>query len=305
MANEVETILNEIRERVRAEEQQRQPVIPAAQNGNQARDSTAMTSTAASEALARLDAHLTTTARAWDRLPPVFSNRKGTAARFELWLKARMKSLTRWFTWEQTNFNSAVHHALSDISEALRAHEQRVLAMQAEVEQVREALRVELERTKTQMRAESAQVADDLRAESRQKTEALVTEVAHSLRTEVKQKTETLRTELANTREALRSERSQTSEEIVREVRQTAASLRNDLSQTNEDLRSTIDARAAEVQMRLTQLADDLHEEQRVCFKQLSLETSEAAMLEDRGRRAVEARLEKLEQASAQAERKR
>jgi hypothetical protein len=33
-----------------------------------------------------------------------------------------------------------------------------------------------------------------------------------------------------------------------------------------------------------------------VCFKQLSLEASEAAVLEDRGRRAIESRLEKLEQ---------
>ena len=42
-------------------------------------------------------------------------------------------------------------------------------------------------------------------------------------------------------------------------------------------------------------LAAELKEEQRVCFRQLSLEASEAAILEDRGRRALDARLEKLE----------
>ena len=44
------------------------------------------------------------------------------------------------------------------------------------------------------------------------------------------------------------------------------------------------------------ELAAELKEEQRVCFRQLSLEASEAAVLEDRGRRALEARLEKLEE---------
>jgi len=42
-------------------------------------------------------------------------------------------------------------------------------------------------------------------------------------------------------------------------------------------------------------LAVELKEEQRVCFRELSLEASEAAILEDRGRRALELRLEKLE----------
>src|SRR5436190_1045293 len=230
MVNEVESILNEIRERVRTEEKQREAAVAVAtQNGKDSNPAISPAApAAATESLARLEAHLTTTSRAWDRLPPLFSNRSGVAARFELWIKARLKSLSRWFTWEQVNFNSAAHHGLSDALEALRAHEQQLISMQAELNQTKEALRAEAEQTK-------------------------------------------------------------------QALSQTTEALRADLGQIREDLRATIDARAAEINTRVSELGDDLHEEQKVCFKQLSLETSEAAVLEDRGRRALEARVEKLE----------
>src|SRR5438270_12493340 len=112
MASEVESILVEIREQVRAAEQAGRAMTGDAhaleanehsENGFAHEDS---------ERLARLSAHLTTTARAWDRLPPVMSNRTGLSARLELWIKRVLKKLARWFTWEQINFNAAVHHAL-------------------------------------------------------------------------------------------------------------------------------------------------------------------------------------------------
>src|SRR5437588_12409443 len=108
MVNEVESILNEIRERVRADENQREAASALTIRNGHGLDSSPSPSaiTTGPESLARLEAHLTTTSRAWDRLPPVFSNRSGMAARLELWLKARLKSLSRWFTWEQINFNS-------------------------------------------------------------------------------------------------------------------------------------------------------------------------------------------------------
>src|SRR3989440_3526908 len=316
MVNEVESILNEIRERVRTEEKQREAAVAVAtQNGKHSNPAISSIAPAiATESLARLEAHLTTTSRAWDRLPPMFSNRSGAAARFELWIKARLKSLSRWFTWEQVNFNSAAHHGLSAALEALRAHAEQLVRMQAELNQTKEALRVEAERTKQALsqttealRAESHQTTESLRVESRQLTESLRVEsrqLTESLRVESRQRTETLQAELAHAAEELRAERSQTNEALASELRQTAALLRADLSQTSEDLRATIDARAAEMNTRVSELGDDLHEEQRVCFKQLSLETSEAAVLEDRGRRALEARLEKLERIwSAPAER--
>src|SRR2546425_12883035 len=164
MVNEVESILNEIRERVRTEEKEREAAVAVAtQNGNDSKPAISPTAPAiATESLARLEAHLTTTSRAWDRLPPLFSNRSGIAARFELWIKARMKSLSRWFTWEQINFNSAAHHGLSDALEALRVHEEHLIKMQAELNQTKEALR-----------AEFNQAMETLRSESRQTTEAL------------------------------------------------------------------------------------------------------------------------------------
>ena len=289
MVNEVESILNEIRERVRADENQREAASALTIRNGHGLDSSPSPSTIATgpESLARLEAHLTTTSRAWDRLPPVFSNRSGMAARLELWLKARLKSLSRWFTWEQINFNSAVHHGLSDALEGLRAHEQQLIRMQTELNQTKEALRVELSQTTEILRSESRQGTEALRSESRQNTEAL--------RSESRQTTEALQADLAHTAEALRGESSQTNEALASELRQTAASLRADFGQTAENLLATIDARGTEMNARVAELGDDLHEEQRVCFKQLSLEASEAAVLEDRGRRALEARLEKLE----------
>src|SRR5438552_9705927 len=187
MVNEVESILNEIRERVRTEEKEREAAVAVAtQNGNDSKPAISPTAIA-TESLARLEAHLTTTSRAWDRLPPLFSNRSGVAARFELWIKARLKSLSRWFTWEQVNFNSAAHHGLSDALEALRAHEQQLISMQAELNQTKEALRAEADQTKQALsqttealRAESHQTTESLRAESRQRTEALQAELAHT-----------------------------------------------------------------------------------------------------------------------------
>ena len=292
MVNEVESILNEIRERVRTEEKEREAAVAVAtQNGNDSKPAISPTAPAiATESLARLEAHLTTTSRAWDRLPPLFSNRSGIAARFELWIKARMKSLSRWFTWEQINFNSAAHHGLSDALEALRVHEEHLIKMQEELNQTKEALRSESNQTREAL----GQTTEALRAESRQTTEAL--------RVESRQTTETLQTELAHTTELLREERNQTNEALASELRQTAASLRTDLAQTTEDLRISIDARGAETDARISELGDDLHEEQRVCFKQLSLEASEAAVLEDRGRRAIEARLERLERLRSEKE---
>src|SRR5207302_10131356 len=188
MVNEVESILNEIRERVRTEEKQREAAVAVAtQNGKDSNPAISPAAPAiATESLARLEAHLTTTSRAWDRLPPVFSNRSGMAARLEFWIKARLKSLSRWFTWEQINFNSAVHHGLSDALEALRAQEEQLIKMQAELNQAKKALRSEsnqtreaLGQTTEALRVESRQTTEALRVESHQRTEALQADFAH------------------------------------------------------------------------------------------------------------------------------
>lgn len=154
---EVETVLREIRERVIS-----QPLAkphssgpgPAGANGNEDAQliATAETSRRSSEALARLNAHLTTTARAWDRLPPVFSNRSGTPARIEIWIKTRLKSLSRWFTWEQVNFNAAVHHALGETLKTLTEQDAAIRSQLA----ANEVLRDEIATLRSQLQADAA-----------------------------------------------------------------------------------------------------------------------------------------------------
>lgn len=156
---EVETILREIRERVRAEQQQTASVTSNAReagaNGALASgDSTPK----ATEALARLEGYLTTTGRAWDRLPPVVSNRSGALARLELWIKRRLRVATRWYAWEQINFNAAVHHALRDVLEALSAFEQQLQRIQLNTqawaekfEETRRELVAQRDRLKSQL----------------------------------------------------------------------------------------------------------------------------------------------------------
>ena len=119
---EVEETLREIRERVRATAagQATQQVTAAA--GVVAPPSVAAGAPnveangrgAASDALSRIEAHLSTTERAWNRLPPVLSNRGGWVARIELWVKRKIKRALHWMTWEQVNFNSSAHQALRD-----------------------------------------------------------------------------------------------------------------------------------------------------------------------------------------------
>src|SRR5688572_15689790 len=112
---EVESTLREIRERVRrTSELEAEAARVAPGVANASLSSANQLSSTTREAMMRIDAYLTTTARAWDRLPPLVSNRSGGIARLELWLKRRFKQATRWYSWEQVNFNAAVHHALRD-----------------------------------------------------------------------------------------------------------------------------------------------------------------------------------------------
>jgi len=208
--HEVENTLREIRDRVRAAA----PPAPAhAAPSQPAPSALALDGGAPSfEALARMEANLATTERAWSRLPPVLSYRRGAAARLELWLKRLVRRALHWFTWEQVNFNSAAHHALRDALAALSAHE-RLLTTS--------------ERLLTEARAE----LDSLR----RRADAAEAELAR----------------LASLPDGLRAE--------------------------------------------LRQHADRLAEEQRVCFRQLSLEAAETAVTYDRARRLVEARVERIE----------
>jgi hypothetical protein len=238
---EVERTLREIRERVRKtaalEAEATRAVVSSAANGFPTSRNESASKTP--ETMARIDAYLTTTARAWDRLPPVVSNRSGGLARLELWVKRRFKQATRWYSWEQINFNAAVHHALRDTLDALLDLEQRL-------GQVREEMSAEIEACAQQNRIE------------------IMTQQA----------------EFDSQRAALRTEM-----EVYRTQMEAGQRAQSE----------AVKAQLADLARELREREGQRLEEQRVCFKQLSLEMSEAEVLLDRARRDLESRLQKLE----------
>lgn len=249
----VETILQQIRERVIAEEDTSVSSITqpngAPPNGSAAHSSM-------NESLTRASAHLTVTRRAWDRLPPVISNRSGSLARFELWIKRTCKSLTRWFTWEQVNFNRGVNDALGDVIEILKIEAEELASLRAQLNSH--------EQLASQMRRELL----ELTARANE-TEAALARVSDAM---------------GNLADEARGGHSQ----LANKLDELAAALR-------AEQQAGKSAQDQELNRRLAELAAELREDQRVCFRQLSLETSESAVLEDRARRELLTRLEKLE----------
>ena len=327
---EVENTLREIRERVLVDARRRAPAVTtngasaatAATNGAEAPAANGHAG-AASEALARMDANLATTGRAWSRLPPLLSYRSGAAARFELWVKRLVKRAAHWFTWEQVNFNSAVHHALGDARAALAAQDEALARARAEL---REELRTELAGGLRSLRAEAE--ADRARAAELQarlaRAEAQVVEaqsrfesggaqlrqafaaglerLAESQRAATAALREELHEELrGKLREELRGELGgELRGELRSELDARVEALRAETNAHTEALHAETNARAEELHAELRERADALLEEQRVCFKQLSLEAGELAVMHDRARRKIEARLEALEEKGSQ-----
>ena len=76
------------------------------------------------------------TARAWSRLPPVESDRRGAAARLEVWVKRQLRRATNWLTWEQINFNAAVSDALRLTHELFAEREEELAELRARVAQL-------------------------------------------------------------------------------------------------------------------------------------------------------------------------
>jgi hypothetical protein len=245
---EVENTLREIRERVRRTAEQEAPAEDAISSANVSNTTKNTSGIGASETTARIDAYLTTTARAWDRLPPLVSNRSGGLARLELWVKRRFKQATRWYSWEQINFNAAVHHALRDTLDAL----------------------LDLE---NQIRQQHAEMSAEIESRARQSGLELST---------LKIDLESQRTRLESQRAEFESYRAQI--EAERRVR------------TLE-----INARLADLGRELREREGQRLDEQRVSFKQLSLEMSETEVLLDRARRDIEARLAKLERSKGKS----
>ena len=274
---DVETILNQIRERVVSEENARLSDTSISTAASPP-DGSAAAVAHHSEALAQLTEYLTVTGRAWNQLPPVFSNRHGPAARIELWIKNRCKPLTRWFTWEQVNFNRAVHEALSDVTRVLMAEAQELAALRAQ-------LTDEMRREFLTLRSDFVTLRSDL--DGRAAELRAITSHHAEYRSDIEARLSRISKLMADFSEESRGGHTQLAQQYTQ--------LANQISELAETLRAEERASAQETDQRLAELAAELKEEQRVCFRQLSLEASEAAILEDRGRRALDARLEKLE----------
>jgi len=274
---EVENTLREIRERVMADAQRRVPATngvtaaPAATNGTEAAVTNGHAGPAG-EALARMDANLATTARAWSRLPPLLSYRRGAAARFELWVKRLVKRAAHWFTWEQVNFNAAVHHALGDARAVLAAQEQALAAHGKALARVQEEVLTALRAGAEADRARVAELQARL-AQAEARFESGGAQLRHAFAAGLERIAESQRATAAALREELRGE----------------------LGARAESLHAETNARAAELHAELRERVDGLLEEQRVCYKQLSLAATESAVMHDRARRQLEARLEELE----------
>ena len=244
---EVENTLREIRERVRAEAlEQATParfeVETLVLSGDAPR-----TPVALADARARIEANLATVERTWNKLPPVQSYRRGWAARIEIWLKRLIKRATHWFTWEQVNFNAAVHHALRDTVAALADYERQLAQMQ-------------------NVQAEQA---------------AVFTRQAENL----SRLTAMVESTLASASDVLSSATTMTST--------LASKLETETTELRSEFNNSLAALGDEQRERLAYVT----EEQRVCFKQLSLEATETAVAADRARRALEQRLDEISKA--------
>jgi len=243
---EVENILREIRDRVYAEQS---ALAESPATGEAAHVTSSNGQSRSTESRARLESYLTTTARAWDRLPPVVSNRSGAIARAELWLKQHLKRATRWYAWEQVNFNAAVHHALHDLIELISSQERSIADLQAQVNQLQTG-----NQTRT-MELNSALQGARLEFLAQQRATA----EAH---------------------EKLNTEHTAAFAELRAALKGRDAELDNRLEILGNEMRER---------------AQSLQEEQRVLYRQLALESREAAVREERARRKWEALLEELQ----------
>lgn len=283
---EVETVLREIRERV-ISQPLAQPTLPGSApggaNGNQNSPPVATTETSAvgSGATARLNAHLTTTARAWDRLPPVFSNRSGTAARIEVWLKARLKSFSRWFTWEQVNFNAAVHHALLEALQALKEQEAAIADVRSQLAELQTTAKAEIQNTIDGQYAEISSLRAQLQADA----------AARRMEAQNQQReTNGLRAELRGEMESVRLRTEDKGTELQARIKTATDEAAANLAKLSNELRER---------------EDHLENEQRVCFKQLLLETNETAVSTDRAQQRISTLIEEMNQRIKQLEESR
>lgn len=243
---EVVEILAEIKRRVTSEQEK-----PASETSGIAENSAQAVSTPIPTGTNDF-ANLTVMARTWDRLPPLVSKRTGTMARLDLWFKRKLKRASRWFTWEQVNFNAAAYQTFVEVVESLNAWEQHLVETKQQLDVQREILKNQ---------------------------ETALSSALSSFTTQFTQLTNQLdqidRRHLAN-------------------FAQLNARVEG-LAQMAKDLQDERQTQIAEPVNESRLQYEKLLDEQRVCFRQLSLELSESRVLQDRARRELETRVAMLE----------
>ena len=256
---EVEEILKQIRDAVRAEEQQinRERFGLKPQNGDL---------TSPSQPSSTYP-NISTMARAWDRLPPVISNRQGALASLELWLKRVLKRGSRWFTWEQINFNAAVHHTFREMVGTLAIYEAQIANLKIELGEMNARL-LQLQEQQTTFQSELEPYKAETKTLSRSTTD--LTKALAELKERV-----VLRTQLAELErrwDFLAKEK----EVLVRE-------------------RNELQTRTTESLLAFKELNEMTLDEQRVSFKQIALQINETAANNERALKSLAERVISLE----------
>jgi predicted nuclease with TOPRIM domain len=230
--------MREIRDRVRAE-----PLAPSGHEelAHEARVSQSELQTTA-DRLARLETHSRTTLRAWDKLPPLTSKRSGLFARIELWFKRQMRRATHWYAWEQINFNAAVKDTLQDVTAILSHQESEMTNLRSQLAAA------------TNMKAQLASHLSSYEASLRGLERSFAS---------LDQKFANLEDKFA----ALPASETPALHDEVQAIRALLA-----------DLRGTFDESLARLRDEQHARIEQLQDEHRVSFKQLSLEINENAL---------------------------
>ena len=211
-------------------------------------------------------ASLTVLARSWDRLPPLVTNRTGAAAKLDLWIKAKMKTAFRWFTWEQINFNAATHQTFKELIESLAAQQKQLVSIQNEL--------VSYEQRLQQFHQQLINDAEDFH----QRLVDQIDDLDHRLRV-AREQNEQVNSSLNTLRALQASQQAEVNAKV----------------ETLADQVKTKANQEADIVRELRERHEQILDEHRVSFKQLSLELSEAQVLQDRARRELDARVSQLE----------
>jgi hypothetical protein len=237
---------------------------------------------------------LATMERAWDRLPALVTNRHGVSAKIELKVKGFLKKALRWITWEQVNFNSAALHTFRDLIAVVGAQETQIRRLKAET-------------LEQQARVTSLQAQFEAFAESASSINAEQQFLRNEFQTAVRLRREQIelqKIEFASLRYELQAvlqqqvETADKYEAMMQRFGELCSQSETQLA-TLQSKVTSLEAVRVETETRLInelrERDERMLDEQRVCFKQLSLEASEALVTQDRIRRNLESRLDKLE----------